>query len=78
MKPKKRPLSTKFIPQSTLAPKQVVEPIKPVKAAKKAKDPAMFDPSEYGSGKHPLQIGETRKGNQPDWVVQQYGSNKNK
>jgi hypothetical protein len=76
MKSKKRPLSTKFIPQSTLAPKQVVEPIKPVKAAKKAKDPAMFDPSEYGTGKQVLQSGETRKGNQPQWVVEKYGSNK--
>lgn len=73
---KKRPLSTKFIPQSTLAPKQVIESIKPVKAAKKAKDPLMFDPSEYSKDKHPLQIGETRKGNQPQWVVEKYGSNK--
>jgi hypothetical protein len=75
---KKRPLSTKFIPQSTLTPKQVIEPIKPVKAAKMAKDPNLFDPSEYSKDKHPLQIGETRKGKQPQWVVQQYGSNKNK
>jgi len=75
MKPKKRPLSTKFIPQSPLAPKQVVEQAKPVKAAKKAKDPAMFDPSEYGTGKHPLQIGETRKGKQPQWVIEKYGKN---
>jgi hypothetical protein len=75
MKPKKRPLSTKFIPQSTLAPKQVVEQVKPVKAAKREKDPAMFDPSEYGNGKHPLQIGETRKGKQPQWVVEMYGKN---
>lgn len=76
MKAKKRPLSTKFIPQTTLDPKQTVEQAKPVKAAKKAKDPAMFDPAEYGSTKFPLQIGETRKGKQPDWVVQKYGSNK--
>ena len=75
MKAKKRPLSTKFIPQSTLAPKQVVEQVKPVKAAKREKDPAMFDPSEYGNGKHPLQIGETRKGKQPQWVVEMYGKN---
>jgi len=78
MKAKKRQISTKFIPQTTLDPKQVIEPINPVKAAKKAKDPAMFDPSEYGSTKFPLQAWETRKGNQPDWVIQQYGSNKNK
>jgi hypothetical protein len=75
MKARKRPLSTKFIPQSTLAPKQVIEPIKPVKAAKKAKDPAIFDPSEYGKDKHPLQIGETRKGKQPQWVIEMYGKN---
>lgn len=72
---KKRPLSTKFIPQSTLTPKQVIEPIKPVKAAKMAKDPNLFDPSEYSKDKHPLQIGETRKGKQPQWVVEMYGKN---
>lgn len=76
MKAKKRPLSTKFIPQLPLAPKQVIEQAKPVKSAKKAKDPAMFDPSEYSTGKHPLQIGETRKGKQPQWVIEKYGSNK--
>jgi hypothetical protein len=76
MKPKKRPLSTKFIPQSPLAPKQVVEQAKPVKAAKKVKDPNLFDPSEYGSTKFPLQTGEKRKGDQPDWVIEKYGSNK--
>ena len=75
MKPKKRPLNTKFIPQSTLTPKQVIEQAKPVKSAKREKDPAMFDPSEYGNGKHPLQIGETRKGKQPQWVVEMYGKN---
>jgi hypothetical protein len=68
---KKQPISTKFKPQSTLSKKQTVRAV----PKKRAKDPALFDPSEYAAGKFPMQAWETRKGKQPDWVIQQYGIN---
>jgi len=69
----KKTINTKFKPQSTLPKKQTVVEAKP---KERAKDPALFDPSEYAAGKFPMQAWETRKGKQPDWVIAQYGINK--
>jgi len=42
---------------------------------KPAKDKKLFDPSEFVRDKHPIQMWETRKGKQPEWVKQKYGCN---
>jgi len=38
----------------------------------------LFNPDEYTKEKHPCQLHEHRKGKQPDWVIEKYGSNAEK